>query len=124
MTDVRRDADQIWDRACGQGGHGRGDVALASLIALHSLAMNGGVLHSLETLGPMRVAAAIDGYRYFGLDAIVPMLEEGRRGLQAGSELEALEDRLDEQYGELVPSDDLLFRAFLARLQQHSSDFE
>jgi hypothetical protein len=35
------------------------------MVLLHSLAMNGGVLHAIETRSPDERAAAVRGYRYF-----------------------------------------------------------
>jgi len=68
----------IWNRACMKSGGTsprEGDAALASLLSLHSLAMNGGLVHSLEVLGPARCAAAVEGFRYFGLAEMAALIE-------------------------------------------------
>lgn len=46
-------AETIWNRALGFSGPrgtGEGDLALSSLLSVHSLTMNGGLLHAIESL--------------------------------------------------------------------------
>jgi hypothetical protein len=106
--------DRVWNRAAlDDGGPNAlaGDIALASLLALHGMVMNGGIEHALETLEPMKYEAGVAGYEYFGLSKVAALL---RRAQRAGSlELE----RLDEEYGTLIPSDQTIDLFFEQRFQ-------
>src|SRR4030095_8162662 len=73
--------DEIWNRACAEAGSPKpltapGDRALADMIHAHSLAMKGGVLHAVESLTAEERAAAVEGYRFFGLHAVALVLED------------------------------------------------
>ena len=58
-----------------------GDIALAALLSVHNLAMNGGLLHSVENHSQDQIERAIAGYRYFGLDDAAAVVESiARRG--------------------------------------------
>jgi hypothetical protein len=114
-------ANQIWNRANfgGDAPLRRGDRALAGLLRLHNRAMNGGVLHALE-LSVAEFAVALDGYRYFGFDQAVAVLDETRARFEAGltaDEAEALESASDESYAVVI------FSAFAGRLATHPDDF-
>src|SRR3546814_13999228 len=70
--------DQIWNRAAlevGGTNPREGDKALASLLLLHGMAMNGGIDHAVEVLTPLEFSAALAGFRYFGLVRIAELLE-------------------------------------------------
>ncbi|MFT4227059.1 hypothetical protein [Micropruina sp.] len=44
-------SDEVWDRATMAGGGldpGEGDLAIAAVLAVHNLAMNGGLLDAVE----------------------------------------------------------------------------
>ena len=71
-------ADIIWNRACLQDVAGLevGDRALAAMILAHGLVMNGGVLHAVEALDADQLAAAKEGFRYFGLARVEAFLAE------------------------------------------------
>ena len=59
-------SDEVWNRATMAAGGldpGDGDIAIASVLALHSLAMNGGLLDAVERLTPEQLAAANAGFR-------------------------------------------------------------
>lgn len=101
-------ADQVWNRAAMESGGAAprsGDAALASLLRFHNYAMNGGVAHALESLSPQELAACIQGYLYFGFSDVVEMLS--RRDLSVESE-----EVLDNEYGALIPSDEVLVQVF------------
>ena len=105
--------DQIWNRACLEATGfepAAGDKALASLLLAHGLAMNGGVVHALEGLSPAELAAAIAGFKYFGLTAAAHVFE------QVPDDTEETEERLDQMYWQAVPSDDALVHAFRIKL--------
>ena len=117
--------DQIWNRAAQGGGDspGRGDRSLASLILLHSLAMNGGIHHAIECLEPDEFANAIEGFAYFGFDKFTAWL-------RAASSDPMLKEWTDEteiaalyRYAELIPDDDCLVTRFEAVYQERPSEF-
>lgn len=63
-------SDEVWNRATMAAGGldpGDGDIAIASVLALHSLAMNGGLLDAVERLSPEQLAAADAGFRWLRL---------------------------------------------------------
>ena len=112
--------DQIWNRATlgpSDSGPGEGDFALASLLHAHGLAMNGGVVHALETMTQAEVLAAIAGFRYFGLSVAAGVLSQAPDGS------EAAEKRLDLMYWQAVPDDSTLVRAFQLRLSAFPEAF-
>jgi hypothetical protein len=117
--------DQIWNRAAQGGGDspGCGDRALASLLLLHGLSMNGGVHHAIECLSPDEVANAIEGFAYFGFDDMTVWLN-------AASSDPVLKEWTDEteiaalyRYAELIPDDDCLVTRFEAVYQERTSEF-
>jgi hypothetical protein len=118
MRSVTAAADAVWNRACAEARGPKhlskpGDRALADMILAHSLAMNGGVLHALESLSRMELTAALDGYRYFGLDSAARALEyvSERRGDDLDDDaLDRLEVEADERYASVVPDDESLVR--------------
>lgn len=119
-------ADDIWNRACAEAGRPKtltapGDRALADMVLAHSLAMNGGLLHAVQSSTPDEVAAAVRGYRYFGLDSAAAVLEDiGRRwgdGSLDFADAELLENEANERYYAAVPDDEVLMDAFVARVQ-------
>ena len=75
MTLVRKNTQILfwadYNRAALQAGGdspGPGDCALASLLLLHGLVMNGGVPHALQSVGPSELLAAAEGYAFFGFN--------------------------------------------------------
>jgi hypothetical protein len=125
-------SDEVWNRACAEAGGPKaltaaGDRALADMVLAHSLAMNAGVIHSIESLSSEQRIAAIAGYRYFGLDAAADVLEElSRRWRSGGLDDEAaenLETEADERYGTVVRDDDVLVVAFEARYDTAPNEF-
>lgn len=95
-----------------------GDTALASLLSVHSLAMNGGLLHSIENHSRDQIERAIAGYRYFGLDDAAAVVESVARraasiDLDADDDAaERLEVDADESYAAVVPDDSTLAASF------------
>ena len=105
-----------------------GDRALASLLIAHGLINNGGVTHVIEVLSEDEVMAAIEGFRFFDLDAAAILLDEVRRGLsreraRTGDYDERLELEFDEQYSELIPDDAVLEARFRRHFESHPEDF-
>ena len=128
------EADKVWNRACGQGECNSprvGDAALTALITFHSLAMNGGVLHAIETCSEAQITAAASGYRFFGQAEAASTVEAALaelRGIQSrGSdltELEDLESVLDARYATHVPDDQALVVAFERVFELRRTDFQ
>lgn len=94
-----------------------GDSALAALLLLHGMVMNGGIDHALEVLSSSEYALAVQGFRYFGHEEAASVLEEA-----TGSMRPRLE-QLDEQYGMIVPSDSTLMQAFQIKLLESPDAF-
>lgn len=104
--------DEIWNRAAMKAGGqnpAEGDVHLASALRLHSLAMNGGVLHALQVLTDQQRRAAIDGYRYFGFHKVADLLSE------PFADTDEDDTRLENAYSIEIPLDETLFNAFCAK---------
>ena len=104
-----------------------GDRALADVMLAHSLAMNGGVIYSIESRSSQQRIAAIAGYRFFGLDAAADVVEEITRRWRSGDlddeAAENLELEADERYGAVVRDDDVLVTAFEARYETAPNEF-
>src|SRR5688500_6092656 len=79
---VEGSARDVWNRAHwdGRGWTATypGDRALADLLLAHGETFHGGVHHVIEALSAKALAAALDGYRFFGLDAAAAALEDAR----------------------------------------------
>lgn len=119
MPDMPNLAVAVWNRAVLEGGGAdprEGDLALASLMAVHGLVMNGGVEHSLEVLGRNRFEAAAAGYRYFGFEEVAVLL----RSATAAS---PVDETYDAAYGRFVPDDGTIVRAFEAVIAARPSAF-
>jgi hypothetical protein len=84
-----------------------GDQALAGVLRVHGLVMNGGVGHLLAVASSEEIATAIWGFRFFSLDEVSQILETA-----AGGEPQI--ERATRRYGELVDSDDILKHRFAA----------
>jgi|SRR5215831_11402452 len=121
------DEAAIWNRACSPGSdrlHLPGDRALADMILVHSLIMNGGVHHALEALTNHEVAAGIAGYSYFNLAPVAAFLAGVRDDPTNAPWTEANEIDANRRYHELVPDDDVLVSMFGAMLRGQPHDFE
>jgi hypothetical protein len=124
-------ADEVWNRACNPLGTTSlvdGDRALAAMIEVHSLAMNGGLLDAVEGLALDEVAAGVAGYRYFGLDGAAEVIEwVANRMADVDPDdfdaVEQLESEADRRYAAQVPDDSTLTRAFEAIYREHPGAF-
>ena len=83
-----------------------GDEALAALLAVHGMVLNGGVGHVFDTLETQSRSAGVAGFRFFGFDAVARLLERAE-GLS-----EEEREVLDREYAVSIPSDDALDVAF------------
>lgn len=119
------EADRIWNRACGEDPLRAlpGDRALADLLCAHNLAMNGGVLHAVECLTIEQRLAAEAGYRYFGFEEVASFLSHAQEIFETTDDLESYEQKLDVEYGHIIPSDTTLVDRFKLRLKSYPLDF-
>lgn len=131
-TPASGDQVTIWNRAAMERGGTSpraGDRALADLLHFHNVSMNGGVLHGYEVRTEVEMAAAIAGYRYFGLDeaaAAVEWLVGEASGVDLDTDSEAaerLEFEGDERYANAVPTDAALVAAFEHRYSAEPEAF-
>ena len=124
-------ADEIWNRAATTGGGPEprpGDLALASALGVHNLAMSGGLLDAVERSSPDQLDAADAGFRWLRMAAAADVVAIVRREVQAGvldddQRAEALELRADDEYADVVPTDQTLVDAFEARLAEEPGAF-
>jgi hypothetical protein len=124
-------SDEVWNRAAMESGGstpGPGDSALADLLRLHSLAMSSGLLSAFELCSTDGALAAANGYRYFGLDdaaSVVEWLATELETLDPDQEelLEALELEADRRYGEVIPADGTIDKAFQQHFQEHPDKY-
>lgn len=123
--------DEVWNRAAMSGGgpdpH-NGDAALVAVLALHNMAMSGGLLSAVEQATPDRLDAAEAGFRWLRLDAAAGVVAMVRREVEAGAldddeRAEELEGRADGEYGRVVPTDQTLVDAFRARFAEEPQAF-
>ena len=102
---------------------GPGDRALASLLLLHGLAMNGGIHHAIECISPEELSAAIDGFSYFGLEDMAQWL----RSAPSDPLLKRWTDHTETQavfrYAKFIPSDEYLVERFEAVYRDRPSEF-
>lgn len=113
-------ADLVWNRAAMEAGGSDprpGDVALASALSVHSLAMSAGLLEGVERATTQQLDAADAGYRWLGLTAVADVVQMVRREIDAGAldddeRAVALELRADHEYEHV---DEMIVEAFEGR---------
>jgi hypothetical protein len=116
---------RVWNRAAMEGGGSDpkiGDLMLSAMLRAHGLISNGGVLHCLEVLPAEAMTEALEGYRYFGLDEVAAFLTTEAKVPDA-QRTDDDELRLDDEYGELIPTDSTFDGPFNGRLRQSPEDF-
>jgi hypothetical protein len=116
--------DLIWNRACegDVAALSTGDRALATWLRVHGLVVNGGVLDTVECATPHELDNAKSGYRFFGFDDVVVVLNDARALVESGVELDSFDAELDRRYSALA-NDSVLFDRFAAHLARSPSDF-
>lgn len=115
------EADQVWNRAALESGGQaplEGDRALADLLLLHGLIMNGGVQYVLQALASDEFHAAIKGFRYFGLNDVASFLEESVDATEYQQEQQA-----NQQYYKLLPNDETIAQRFEELFQRNPKAF-
>ncbi len=121
-------ADEIWNRAAmSSGGARQGDASLASVLGVHSKAMSGGLLKAVEQAAPDQLDAAEAGYRWLQLDAAADVVAMVRREIETGAldddRADTLAGHADDEYGQVVPTDQTLVGAFQSRLIEDPDAF-
>lgn len=118
----------VWNRAAmGEGGRRLkpGDRALKAALLAHSLIMNDGVHHAIESMTKREVDAACEGFATLGLDRVAEFLRATRVSMRSSddTELERLEARVDNRYASLISTrkslDGRLWRAFRRHRKAH-----
>ena len=102
---------------------GPGDRALASLLLLHGLAMNGGIHHAIECLTPEELSSATDGFSYFGLDEMAEWLGNVPNDPLLKEWTEDTETPAIFRYAEYIPDDAYLAARFEAVYRERPSEF-
>ena len=116
----------VWDRAC-VGDPNRfelpGDRALASMLRMHGLIMNGGLHHALDVLTDEELAAALAGFKYFEIEAVLEIIEKvlADPSLREWSDIN--ERTVNELYFSVSADDELLVEAFDKRYAISPDDF-
>ncbi len=108
------DSLEVWDRACSPSPHlgFPGDRALARMITLHSLIMNGGVHHALDALDSREVEEGIRGYELFGLTTLGQVIARVRDDSELRAWNDTNEQTASRMYWDIAPDDEPLVRAF------------
>jgi hypothetical protein len=119
-------ADQIWNRAALQEADGvrrTGDRALVSLLHVHGLIMNGGVHHAIESVNAPELAAAADGYAFFGLHDVTAFLRGAGDDPVLSKWTDDSEVTANRRYQEMIPSDSYLVLRFQEVLRLRPDEF-
>jgi hypothetical protein len=108
--------------------------------------MNGGILDAIENMDDVQLAAAMSGYKLFGLSPVADLLSRTKdllgkerpapvevqrysggdvviSCLSDDDELGELEPELDREYANYVPDDSALFARFEQYLRSNANDF-
>lgn len=121
--------DLIWNRAAEGKGTGDGDLALAAVLVLHGMVMNGGVLNAVETIDAEDLADGKEGFRWLGLEQVADLLtriEAEAAEIDHGDDeaRDDLEVHADDDYYALLPDDAALDEAFRARYAEEPDAFD
>jgi len=119
-------AERIWNRAAMEGGGNSpraGDRALASLLLVHGMVMNGGVHHALEAVNSAELAAAADGYAFFGLHDVAAFFRGAADDPDLSEWNEDTEEAADGRYEQMVPDDDHLVARFEKVYGERAEEF-
>lgn len=116
----------VWNRASVDSG-GRsaraGDRALANVLKIHGLVMNGGVHHAVEVVGELEVQAAVAGFEYFGLHEIGEVLRRVQYDPKLRQWSDANEEEANRLYCAALPDDGELVARFEQRFRDKPADF-
>jgi hypothetical protein len=119
-------ADSVWNRAALQSGGTvpeAGDRALAALLLVHGLAMNGGVHHALECVQPLELTAAVKGYAFFGFHEVAAFFERAADDASRPTWTDEQVAEADRQYARLIPDDSHLVCRFEDVFRERADQF-
>lgn len=119
-------ADRVWNRAAMEQGAASpraGDRALAALLIVHGLVMNGGVHHAIETLEPVELRAGVDGYSFFGLHEVAAFFGGASDDPVLLSWTEDSEAAANGRYAEMIPDDSYLNARFQQAFRERAEEF-
>jgi hypothetical protein len=132
MTDIdlKQAARKIWFRAIDPDVDfetlQEGDWQLVSLSTLHGYMMNGGVWHGIgydkNERDQDELANAKAAYAYFGLSAVVDLLNEAEILRDTGVDIGTMEREMLRRYMALADKDPL-YERIAETLRRHPSDF-
>jgi hypothetical protein len=110
---------EVWNRAAllnGGAGPRVGDVALSALLRAHGMVMNGGVFHAVvDALKPADVAAACEGFRFFGFEDVAALFELASKTTPSGQSEVAFNAR----YARSIGNDSVLTERFARHFAEH-----
>src|SRR5262245_55166607 len=111
--------DRIWNRALDLSPDhlGDGDRALAALLLVHGLVMNGGVEHAIEVLTAEQLRAAAAAYRYLAFEPIALLLEQTSKNRSFDA------DGADRRYWAVIPDDNTIEEHFRSVLSSSPAAF-
>jgi len=118
--------DQIWNRAALERGGDApraGDQALAALLVVHGLVMNGGVHHAIECVAATELAAAADGYAFFGLNEVATFFRRAAEDPVLSKWTNDTEVKANLRYENMIPSDSYLRARFKEVLHARADEF-
>ena len=108
-------ADQVWNRAALESGGASpqaGDRALAALLLVHGLVMNGGVHHALECVQPSELNAAVEGFSFFGLDDVAAFFHQSAIDPMLYAWTDENEVEANRRYAQMIPDESHLVSRF------------
>ena len=89
--------------------------------------MNGGLLDAVESSPARAIDAAVSGYLFLGLHVAATIVEEIYSRLdeaqQSQEAAEGLESEATQRYGQAIPSDTTIVKAFEARYEEQPDLF-
>jgi hypothetical protein len=119
-------ADKVWNRAALEAGGaspGPGDRALASLLLVHGLVMNGGVHHAIECIERTEILAAADGYEFYGCDDVASFFRAAADDPLLCIWTDETEVAANRRYAEMVPDDSYLVARFEKAYSERAEQF-
>ncbi|MGO8848066.1 MAG: hypothetical protein ACLQBD_14930 [Syntrophobacteraceae bacterium] len=119
-------AQRVWNRAALESGGnspGPGDLALASLLFVHGIVVNGGVHHALECIEPAELFAAADGYSFFGFDDVAAFFRGAADDPVLSVWTDDTEVAANRRYAEMVPDDSRLGARFEDVFRERGDQF-
>jgi len=119
-------ADKVWNRAAlksGGASPGPGDRALAALLMVPGLVMNGGVHHALESAQTTELRAAAEGYAFFGFDDVATFFRGAAQDAVLSIWTDDTEIAANFRYAQMIPDDSRLAARFVDVFRERPDQF-